>query len=60
MSLHQTTETAAPTRPATAPALPRVNLLPAEIQEAARFRRVQIGLAGWWPQRWRSSPPATS
>jgi Tfp pilus assembly protein PilN len=49
MSLHettQTTETAAPARPATAPALPRVNLLPVEIQEAARFRRVQLGLAG--------------
>jgi len=49
MSLHQTTattETAAPTRPTTAPAMPRVNLLPAEIQEAARFRKVQLGLAG--------------
>ena len=28
------------------PTLPRVNLLPAEIEEAVRFRRIQVGLGG--------------
>ena len=28
------------------PLLPRVNLLPAEIGEASRFRRIKVGLGG--------------